>query len=256
MSLSLIDVLILLSIFSIAAYYFVVRYREEKKKEKINYIPMLLSYLKKYEEEKEEFQSRAQNFKTKMEEAQKRINQIKEKLKDYRWKKSDIEKLKKLKGTEFETYFSGIFEIMGYQITEPAIYKDCNIDYILMPEKKRICIDFIDYTKIKKINDKYINTLLQGKDKYNCESVWVITNAKVDDQIKEKLFKADINLISLDEILAIFPSIRIFDDYFDIKTVYHNYELLYKETYDEVLRRNEWIDEIQRKLEEAKKDKR
>ncbi len=256
MGLSLVDTLILLSIFLIVASYFLVRYREEKKKEKINYVPMLLSYLEKYKEEREEFQDRAENFKSKMEEAKAKIDKIKEEIRNYRWKKSDIERLKKLKGTEFETYFSGIFEIMGYQITEPAIYKDCNIDYILMPGKKKICIDFIDNTKIKKLNDRYINTLLEGKEKYNCDSVWVITNAEVDDQIKEKLFKADINLISLDEILAIFPSLRIFDDYFDTKTVYHNYELLYKETYDEVIRRNEWIDEIQRKLEEAKKEKR
>jgi hypothetical protein len=210
--------------------------------------------LKKYEEEKEEFKQRAKDFKEKLENAKEKLNQLKSKLKEYNWKKSDIEKLKKLKGTEFETYFSGLFEIMGYMIVELPIYKDKNIDFILEPEKHNICIDFIDFLKIKKIDDKYIKTLLEGKNKYKCKSLWIITNTEINNDLKEKLLKNDINIISLNEILSIFPSIRLFDDYFDAKTVYHNYELLYKETYDEVIRRNAWIEEIKEKLAQEEKN--
>lgn len=248
MNLDIVDYLIGGAILSVILIYALLRYKEERKKEKINYIPMLLSYLEKYDKEKEEFQKRADDFKEKLQDAKEKIEKLKRQIKEYKWKKSDIEKVKRLKGTEFETYFSGLFEIMGYKITEPPIYKDKNIDFILQLEKANICIDFIDYTKIKKLDDKYINILLEGKKKYKCKSLWIITNTEIDNNLMEKFIKNDINVISLNEILFIFPSIRLFDNYFDAKTVYHNYELLYKETYDEIIRRNTWINEIKEKL--------
>lgn len=252
MNLDIIDYLIGGVILGVVLLYALLRYKEEKKKEKLNYVPMLLSYLEKYEQEKEEFQQRADEFKIKLQNAEEKIKKLKEKIKEYQWKKSDIEKLKKLKGTEFETYFSGLLEIMGYNIVEPPIYKDKNIDFILQPEKQNICIDFIDYTKIKKVDDKYIKTLLEGKDKYKCKNLWIITNTKIENSLKQKFLEKDINIISLEEIVSIFPSIRLFDDYFDAKTVYHNYEILYKETIDEVIRRNTWIEEIKEKLSKNK----
>lgn len=85
--------------------------------------------------------------------------------------------------------------------------------------------------------------------------MWIITNTEIDNNLREKFIKNDINVISLNEILSISPSIRLFDDYFDAKTIYHNYELLYKETYDEVIRRNTWIEEIKEKLSKRQSEK-
>jgi len=250
MKFSLIDILIISSIFLVVGYYIFLRYREEKKKEKINYVPMLLSYLEKFEKEKEEFIQRAEDFKSKLESSKRRLEEIRKKVDEYKWKKRDIERLKKLKRTEFETIFTGIFEILGYDITEPAIYKDHNIDFILTHKDKKICLDFIDYQKIKNLNEKYIETLLQGKQKYECTDIWIITNSKFSEKL-EKLIKDNcIKIMDIDDIIQTLPSLRIFDDYFDEKTIYHNYELLYKETYDEIIRRNEWIDEVNKKLAE------
>jgi len=252
MNLDAVDYIIGGAILVVVLGYAVFRLKEEKKKEKINYVPMLLSYLEKFEEEKKEFQERAENFKQKLKESEERLKQLKAKIKEYRWKKYDIERLKQLKGTELETYLTGILEIMGYNITEPAIYKDHNIDFIINLKEKKICIDFIDYTKVKKLGDKYLQNLIKGKEKYGCKTVWIITNAQLNEKQKKEILDKDINVISLDEITSLFPSIRLFDDYFDAKTVYHNYELLYKETYDEVIRRDAWIEEVQEKLNKTK----
>ena len=250
-----IDIIIAIVIFLAVGVYILIRYIEEKKKYQKNYVPMLLSYLEKYQQEREEFKERAENFKKKLRQSQENLKKIKENVKNYQWKKRDIERLKQLKGTELETVFTGILEILGYKITEPAIYKDCNIDFIINLEDKNICIDFVDFKKAKDLNEKTIKKLLEGKEKYSCKSIWIITNTQLDENTKKLLLDNDINILTIDEIIRFFPSIRIFDHYFDEKTVLHNYELLYKETYDEVIRRNEWIDEINRKLEEVKKEK-
>ncbi len=248
MNLDIIDYLIGGTILSVVLLYAFLRYKEERKKEKLNYVPMLLSYLEKYEEEKKEFQERARDFKSKLENAKEKLEYLKNKVSEYKWKKSDIEKLKKLRGTEFETYLSGLFEIMGYQITEPPIFKDNNIDFILEPEKQNICIDFVDFNKIKKINPKYISKLINGQKKYNCNEIWIITNSEKNENLINLTKNSNIKILFLEDIIQFFPSIRLFDDYFDAKTIYHNYELLYKETYDEVIRRNTWIEEIKEKL--------
>jgi HJR/Mrr/RecB family endonuclease len=250
-----IDLIIVTVIFLSVGIYILIRYIEEKKKYKINYVPMLLSYLEKYQQEKEEFEERAESFKNKLKQSEENLRKIKENIKNYQWKKKDIEKLKQLKGTEFETIFTGILEILGYQITEPYIYKDCNIDNIINLEHRKICIDFIDFKKIKELDENYIKKLVEGKQKYGCKSIWIITNGDLSDNQKKLVLDNDINVLTIEEILKFFPSIRVFDDYFDEKTVYHNYELLYKETYDEIIRRNEWIDEINRKLQKAKPKK-
>ncbi len=248
-----IDLIIGGIILAVVLIYVLIRYIEERKKYEKNYIPMLLSYLEKYQEEQKEFEERAENFKFKLKQAEENLKKIKNNIHIYQWRKKDIERLKQLKGTEFETVFTGIFEILGYNLTEPYIYKDNNIDYIINLPNKKICIDFVDYKKINDISTPYINQLVKGKEKYQCNSVWLITNTEVNNDIKKLLLEHDINIISLPEIIRFFPSVKVFDDYFNEKTVYHNYELLYKETYDEIIRRNEWIDEISKKLEEATK---
>jgi len=248
-----IDLLIFSLIVVFVGVYAVFRYIEEKKKYKKNYIPMLKSYLEKYKEEKKYYQERANNFKEKLEIAKNNIEKIKKSIDSYKWTEEDIDELKKLKGTEFETVFTGILEVLGYQITQPSIYKDCNIDFIINTSKTNICVDFIDYKKAKELNEDTLKKLIEGKKKYNCKDVWIITNTEIDKENKEKIKEYGIKLITLEEIIENFPSIRIYFDYFDEKTVYHNYELLYKETYDEVIRRNEWIDEINRKIEKFQK---
>ncbi len=248
-----IDLLILSLIFTFVGAYAVFRYIEEKKKYKKNYIPMLESYLEKYTEEKKYYQERADNFKQKLETAAKNIEKIKNNISQYKWTDEDIVDLKRLKGTQLETVFTGIFEILGYKITEPAIYKDCNIDFIINIDDKNVCVDFVDYKKAKELDDDVLRKLIEGKEKYKCKDIWIITNTEINKDKKEKIKNHGIKLITLKEIIENFPSIKIYFDYFDEKTVYHNYELLYKETYDEVLRRNEWIDEINKKIEDFQK---
>ncbi len=249
-----VDILIIFIIASIIGSYAFIRYQEEKRKEKENLVPTLQNYKEKYLKEKEQYKEKAEKLRKQMEEAQREFENILKNIKKYKWTEEEKEYLRNMKGTEFERTFTVMFELLGFKVYEPPIYKDKNIDIILeLDSKERICVDFLDYTQRKKLNEKYIKTLLEGKDKYNCKSVWLITNRFLDDKIEEEIYKSDINLFEFNQIVRFFPSYRLVDEYDENRTKFHNFEILHKETEDEVIRRETWIKEIEEKLEEIKR---
>ena len=249
-----IDIFIIFIIASIVGTYAFIRYQEEKRKEKENLVPTLKSYKEKFIKEKELYKEKAQNLKKQMEEAQREFENILKNIDKYKWTEDEKEYLRNMKGTEFERTFSVMFELLGFKVYEPPIYKDHNIDIILeLDNKEKICVDFLDYTQRKKLNEKYIDNLLKGKEKYNCKSVWLITNRFLDDKIEDYIYKSDINLFEFNQIVRFFPSYRLVDEYDENRTKFHNFEILHKETEDEVIRRETWIKEIEEKLEEIKR---
>ncbi|RUM60413.1 MAG: hypothetical protein DSY66_01365 [Persephonella sp.] len=249
-----VDILIIFIIASIIGSYAFIRYQEEKRKEKENLVPTLQNYREKYLKEKEMYKEKAEKLKKQMEEAQREFENILKNIKKYKWTEEEKEYLRNMKGTEFERTFTVMFELLGFKVYEPPVYKDKNIDIILeLDNKEKICVDFLDYTQRKKLNEKYIKTLLEGKNKYNCKSVWLITNRFLDDKIEEEIYKSDINLFEFNQIVRFFPSYRLVDEYDENRTKFHNFEILHKETEDEVIRRETWIKEIEEKLEEIKR---
>ncbi|MBK3332835.1 hypothetical protein GWK41_07110 [Persephonella atlantica] len=249
-----IDIALFIIIAGIVGLYIYIRYREEKKKEEENLIPRLEFYRNKFQKEQKEFSEKAERFKKRIDKYEKQLKTIRNNIHQYKWNTDEKKILKSLKGTEFEWTFSFLLRIIGFDIYEPPIHKDGNIDFIMETgEKSKICIDFIDRVAVKKINEKYINELLKGKEKYNCSGVWIITNGTIDEKIKKYLYTKDINSFEYRDIISFFPSIRIVEDYYETQTKLHNYQLLYKETVDEVIRRKTWINEVEEKLEEARK---
>ncbi len=249
-----IDIFIVFIIASIIGTYAFIRYQEEKRRERENLIPTLKNYKEKFLREKEIYKEKAENLKRQMEEAQREFENILKNIDKYRWTEDEKEYLRNMKGTEFERTFSVMFELLGFKVYEPPIFKDHNIDIILeLDDGQKICVDFLDYTQRKKLNEKYINELLKGREKYGCKSIWLITNRFLDDKIENYIYKADINLFEFNQIVRFFPSYRLVDEYDENRTKFHNFEILHKETEDEVIRREAWIKEIEEKLEEIKR---
>ncbi len=252
MNFDFIDIALLLIIAGIVWVYIYIRYREERKKKEESLIPNLQSYREKLIREKEYFSERAKKFKEKIEKYEEKLKCIKSSIHKYKWSEDEKKLLKALKGTEFEWTFSFLFKILGFNIYEPPIYKDKNIDFIVeIRENQKICIDFIDRTVAKKIDEKYLDNLAQGAGKYNCSGMWIITNSFLDEKFKNSLYTKGIKVFDYRDIVKFFPSIRVVEDYYEIQTKLHNYQLLHKETVDEVIRRKTWINEVEKKLEEA-----
>ncbi len=252
MEIDIVDIAIVSIIAGIVAFYAYIRYKEEKHKQEKQLIPMLEAYKERYLKEKEEFKEKAKYFKKLMEEAEKEWHKIKSNIPSYRWTEEEKNYLKELKGTDFERTFTVMFHILGFKTDEPPIYKDHNIDLFIETDKEKICIDFIDFSQIKKINEKYIQELEKGREKYRCKSVWILTNTTVSEELKKLIYKYDMNLFEFNQLVRFFPSYKIVVDYDRNRTKFHNFELLHKETEDEILRRDYWVKEVEEKLREAK----
>ncbi len=255
MNVDFVDIALVSLIFAIVGYYAYLRYKEEKHKQEQQLIPMLEAYKERFLKEKEEFKEKAEHFKKLMEEVEEEWRRIKANIPNYKWTEEDKKYLKELKGTDFERTFTVMFHILGFKTDEPPIFKDHNIDLIIETNKDRICVDFIDFTQIKKINEKYLQDLEKGRKKYSCKSVWILTNTDVPENVEKLIYKYDMNLFEFNQIVKFFPSYKIVIDYDRNRTKFHNFELLHKETQDEIIRRDYWVKEVEEKLEEAKKKK-
>jgi HJR/Mrr/RecB family endonuclease len=248
----MIDFILISVIALIVMLYAYYRYKEERQKEEKLLIPKLESYKEKFLEERENFIKRSQELKNKMEEIKKEIENLKNKYQEYPWTESQIKYLKTMKGSEFEYYLTTAFQMLGFITVDLPFYKDHNLDLIIKYEDgnktEYIAVDFLDYTEIKKLNKKYIEDLLQGKEKYKYSKLLIITNGYLDDNIKKFLIEKDINFFEIDQIVKFIPSLNFFYRYEELKGSFHNYEILYKEAFDEVIRREHWLSEVEEQL--------
>lgn len=190
---SLIDIAIVSVILSIVSLYAYVRYREEKHKEEKMLIPTLQNYKQKFIEEKQQFLEKSQNLKQQLDDLRQQLQDLKKNLSLYPWTQSQVDYLKTMKGSEFEYFLTQSFEMLGFTVIDPPIYKDHNIDVILKyqddTKTEYFAVDFIDYTQIKKLDDKYIENLLKGKDKYSCHKVLIITNGQLLETQKKTSYR-------------------------------------------------------------------
>ncbi|WP_456463835.1 restriction endonuclease [Persephonella sp.] len=252
MGFDFIDLALLVIIFSIVGYYAYLRYREEKRKKEKQLIPTLKYYHEKFSREKREFTEKAKKFRDKMEHFRNKLQQIENEIYRYKWEKDEKRYLRNLKGTDFEWTMSFLLKILGFKVYEPPVYKDHNIDFIVEIDGFKICVDFVDYQQLKKLNENYIRQLTEGKEKYKCCGIWIISNGNVE---KKDGWDRQILFFDYRDILRFFPSIRVVEDYYEVQTKFHNYELLHKETSDEIIRRDTWIKEVEEKLKEAYRKK-
>ncbi|ACN99034.1 hypothetical protein SULAZ_0384 [Sulfurihydrogenibium azorense Az-Fu1] len=252
---SLIDIAIVSVMLFIVSLYAYVRYREEKHKEEKMLIPTLQNYKQKFIEEKQQFLEKSQNLKQQLDDLRQQLQDLKKNLSLYPWTQSQVDYLKTMKGSEFEYFLTQSFEMLGFTVIDPPIYKDHNIDVILKyqddTKTEYFAVDFIDYTQIKKLDDKYIENLLKGKDKYSCHKVLIITNGQLLETQKKLLIDKDVNFFETDQIVSFMPSINFFFRYDELRSKYHACEILHKETFDEVIRREHWLNEVEEKLLQA-----
>ncbi len=255
MEISLVDIVIISIIFSIIIIYSLIRYKEEKRREREMLIPTLNAYKEKFIEEKERFLQKSQKLKDYINQTLEEIRNLKENIHNYPWTHSQIDYLKKMKGSELNYFITNSFEMMGFELIDLPIYKDCNLDIIVKYSNDEkvsyLGLSIIDFTKIKDLNSKFINNLLNGKEKYELEKILVITNSHISEDIKKQLIENDINFFEIDQIVKFIPSLNFFYRYEELKSKYHNYELLHKETFDEVIRREHWLTEVEEKLVKA-----
>lgn len=255
MSLDFLDIVIVGTIAGIVVYYAFLRYKEEKKKQEALLIPTLEYYKNKFSQEKEEYKIRAQTYQEKLSELLHQLENLKNKMADYPWTQSQISYLKQMKGSEFEYFLNTTFQMLGFEVIDPQYYKEFHIDSILKYQdekhKEYIIVDYVDFTQVKKLDEAYLQKLKKGKEKYGINKVWIITNSTLDEKTTKKIFEFDYNLLDLSYITRFLPSLNFFYEYEDLKNRFHATEILHKEMFDEIIRRENWLREIEEKLVEV-----
>ncbi|MEZ0323586.1 MAG: restriction endonuclease [Hydrogenothermaceae bacterium] len=255
MQIDFVDILIIAGIFFVVVYYAFLRYKEEKKKQELQLIPTLEAYKEKFLREKEDYINRSKIYQEKLNHLKQELNDLKNKIKEYPWTESQIKYLKQMKGSEFEYFFNTVFQMLGFEVIDPQYYREFHIDIILKLEdgerKEYIIVDYVDFTEVKKLDEDYLKELNKGKEKYQISKVWIITNSYLEENMMKKIFQYDFNLIDTDFITKFIPSLNFFYEYEDIKSKFHATEILYKEMFDEVIRRDHWLEEVEQKLIEA-----
>ncbi len=243
----LIDAVILALIVLIVSVYGILRYREEKIKKQERRLPELLKLKEKWIQERDNFQKKAQDLSQKIEKIKQEIQNFKQNLNSYDWTEDDIESFKLMKGTSLQYYLSTIFLLKGYNVYDPPVYKDCNIDIFIEKDGKKICVAFVDRIKVRKLDFSFLRSLKEGKEKYSCDEIWILTNSRIEKKLKLS------KLLNMNWIIENFPPIRVVDEYEYLTTKLHNLELMYEETVHEVIRRNTWLREIEEKIQEELK---
>ncbi|NPA52645.1 MAG: hypothetical protein GXO22_07095 [Aquificae bacterium] len=240
---NLIDTAIFGLIVIIISLYGLLRYKEEKIKENEKKLPELLKLKQKWIEERDSFEKKAQSLKEKIKQKNQQIKTLKSNLKNFRWTEEDIENFKFMRGTELQYYLSTIFLLKGYNVYDPPIFKDCNIDIIVEKNKEKICIAFVDRVKIRKLDFSFLRRLKEGKEKYNCKEIWILTNSTIEKTLKSS------KLLNMEWIIQNFPPPKAIKEYEALTTQLHNLELMYEETVHEVIRRNTWLKELEQKIQ-------
>ncbi len=239
---SYIDILIFILILSIVSLYGFLRYREEKIKKKKNLIPSMLKLKEKWIKEKEAFSKKAEKLKEEIEKVKEEIERFKRNIGNHKWSEDDIESFKLMRGTSLQYYLSNVFLLKGFNVYDPPVYKDCNIDIFLEKDGKKICVSFADRVKIRKLDFSFLRKLKEGKEKYNCDEIWILTNSRIDKKLRSS------KLLNMNWIVENLPPVSVVDEYEYLTTKLHNLELMYEETIHEVIRRNTWIEEIEEKV--------
>lgn len=251
----IVDLVIILVIFAVVFYYAFIRYREEKKKQREQLIPTLEFFREKFLKEREDYANRAKSYEEKLNQIKKNLEELKSKKDLFPWTDSQIDYLNSMKGSEFEYFLNTTFEMLGFKVLDPEYYKEYNIDSILLLEdegkEEYIIVDYLDFSQIGRLNENYLRELDKGKQKYGIKKVWIITNADVKEEILKKIYQFDFNLLDINYLTRFLPSLNFFYEYQELRNKFHATEILHKEMFDEIVRRNHWLEEVEQKLLEA-----
>ena len=123
---------------------------------------------------------------------------IKRKINFFR---SDIRKVDKMNGHEFEMYLEHLFKRLGYKAKKTKGSGDYGVDLLLQRDKVTIAVQAKRYKN--KVNLKAVQEVVGGKGYYNADEAWVITNSFFTKSAQELAHKNGVKLINRNDLIKI-----------------------------------------------------
>jgi len=135
--------------------------------------------------------------------AKRQQNELRHKQNEHeRWQQHHgalhVNELKKLNGTEFEHYLSGLFKSHGYQVEMTPVTGDYGADLILHKDQLRIAVQAKCYSG--SVGVSAVQEALSGMAYYRCHSAWVVTTGTYTNNAIELATQSKIRLLGQSEL--------------------------------------------------------
>ena len=127
---------------------------------------------------------------------------VKKKVKKYRYLHSDLYRIDRMDGVEFEQYLKAHFENLGYHVKTTPTTADYGVDLICKRQGECIAVQAKRYRD--KIGISAVQEVIGGMNYYDCTYGMVVTNSYFTKNAQELAEKSNVVLWDRDVISKIF----------------------------------------------------
>lgn len=133
------------------------------------------------------------------------IKYLIKRLKRNRYLRSNIGKVDKMTGTEFEEYLAAHFDNLGYKVEHIGQSGDYGADLILSRDGISVAVQAKRYQD--KVGVKAVQEVISAKEYYECDSAMVVTNSYFTPNAIQMATQCNVELWDRENIRKRFPNI-------------------------------------------------
>ena len=133
------------------------------------------------------------------------IKRLLKKMKQNRYLRSNLGKVDKMTGTEFEEYLAAHFDNLGYKVEHIGQSGDYGADLILSRDGISVAVQAKRYQD--KVGVKAVQEVISAKEYYECDSAMVVTNSYFTPNAIQMATQCNVELWDRENIRKRFPNI-------------------------------------------------
>lgn len=132
------------------------------------------------------------------------IDKIPRMIEDARAKAAGFDKVDRMNGRQFETWLAEQFRKIGYKVGITPYIADRGADLILTTKNTRIAVQAKKLTSRRsKVAPRAIGEALRGRENYDCNAAWVVTNQGYTKQAREEGKKCNVRLLGRHDLIRL-----------------------------------------------------
>ena len=133
------------------------------------------------------------------------IKRLLKKMKQNRYLRSNLGKVDKMTGEEFEEYLAAHFDNLGYKVEHIGQTGDYGADLILYRDEISIVVQAKRYQD--KVGVKAVQEVISAKEYYGCDDAMVVTNSYFTPNAIQMATQCNVELWDREDIRKEFPNV-------------------------------------------------
>lgn len=133
------------------------------------------------------------------------LKYVVKKVKQNRYLRSNLGKVDKMTGPEFEEYLAAHFDNLGYKVKHIGQTGDYGADLILYRDGVSIVVQAKRYQD--KVGVKAVQEVISAKEYYECDSAMVVTNSYFTPNAIQMATQCNVGLWDREDIRKEFPNV-------------------------------------------------